>query len=70
MCNLIPSRRGEFKWVTGGEGILGDGTLLTKCRGRTESGGHRESSWAALGAQSGIYNQIMEGLEGHLKNLG
>lgn len=41
-----------------------------RCQVKYESAGHREPSWEALGAQSGIYGQIMEGLEGYWKNLG
>lgn len=30
MCDLIPRKRGEFKWITGGEGVLGDGKAIGK----------------------------------------
>lgn len=52
------------------EGILGDGRAISKGAEPSLKVRDAGTSWAALGAQSGLYNQILEGLEDSLKNLG
>lgn len=68
MWNHSPWRRGEFKLAGRGRAFQVMGKL-SKSAEPSLKVADKEPSWLALGAQSGIYDQIVEGLKHHLKSL-